>query len=158
MINTENNITIKNLSSCREYISLVSRWLWKQWSKRHGRTLKEIIYRTEHCLTKKSPQTLIAFYKGEPAGTVSLWNADHPYRQDLGPWLSCLFVPKKYRGKKIGQALQTALLKTAEKAGFKEVYLMTDLNDYYEKAGWKFVESGLYTEGRTVKFYKYKLK
>lgn len=150
-------ITVKNLAAYPEYVPLVSRWLHKQWEKRHHRTLKEIIYRTEHNLTKSCPQTLIAFYNGQPAGTVSLWNADHPYRQDLRPWLSCLFVLPKYRGQKIGQALQTALLQTAKKAGFKKIYLMTDLKNYYEKIGWKFIESGLYTEGRTTNFYEHKL-
>lgn len=156
-IKGEGEISTKNLSTCREYVPLVSRWLWKQWAKRHGRTLKEIIYRTEHSLTKRCPQTLIAFYNDKPAGTVSLWTADHPYRQDLSPWLACLFVLPKYRGQGIGQALQAALLKTAKQAGFKKIYLMTELKDYYEKAGWKFMETGLYTEGRTVRFYEYKL-
>lgn len=156
-INKTPAVIIKNLADNKRYIPLVSRWLWKQWSKRHGRTLKEIVYRTEHSLTKKCPQTLIAFYKGQPAGTVSFWNTDHPYRQDLGPWLSCLFVLPKYRSKGIGQALQAALLQTAKKAGFKKVYLMTDLKGYYEKAGWKFLETGLYTEGRITNFYEHKL-
>ena len=119
--------------------------------------MKEIIYRTEHSLTKKCPQTLIAFYNGQATGTVSLWNSDHPYRQDLSPWLSCLFVLPKYRTKRIGQALQSALLETAKKAKFKKVYLMSDLKNYYEKSGWKFIESGLYTEGRTINIYEHKL-
>lgn len=157
MITDNKKIIVKNLSLCPKYIPLVSKWMWKQWAKRHGRTLKEIVYRTEHCLTKKCPQTLIAFCDGRPAGTVSLWNADHPYRQDLSPWLSCLLVLERYRGKGVGQALQAALLATAKKAGFKKVYLMTDLKDYYEKAGWKFIESGLYTEGRITNFYEHKL-
>lgn len=154
---TNSKVTVKKLAACPEYVPLVSKWLWKQWDKRHGRSLKEIIYRTEHCLTKECPQTLIAFYNGQPAGTVSLWNADNPFRQDIRPWLSRLFVSPKYRGQGVGQALQMALLKTAKTAGFKQVYLMTNLENYYEKIGWKFVESGLYTEGRTVNFYEYRL-
>ncbi len=150
-------ITIKNLNSCREYIPLVSKWLWKQWAKRHHQTLKEIIYRTEYFSGKKCPQVLIAFYNNHPAGTVSLLKTDHPYRQDLGPWLSFMFVLPKYRGKRIGQALQKALLETAQKAKFNKVYLMTDLKNYYEKSGWKFIESGLYTEGRITNFYEHKL-
>jgi len=157
IIKNKTKITVKNLAACPKYIPLVSKWLWQQWAKRHNRTLKEIIYRTKHSLTKKCPQTLIAFYNGQPAGTVSLFKTDHPYRQDLGPWLSYLFVPKKYRGQGVGQALQIALLETAKSAGFKYVYLMTDIKGYYEKVGWKFIETGLYTEGRTVSFYKHKL-
>lgn len=150
-------ITVKNLATCREHVPLVSRWLWRQWSKRHGRTLKEIIYRTEHSLTKECPQTLIAFYGDKPAGTVSFWLTDHPYRQDLSPWLSCLLVLKKYRRYGIGQTLQKALLTAAKRAGHKKIYLLTELKGYYEKTGWRFVETSLYTEGRKVSIYEYKL-
>jgi len=150
-------ISIKNLAACREHVPLVSRWLWQQWDKRHERTLREVKYRTEHCLSEKCPQTLIAFYGRQPAGTVSLRAADHPYRQDLGPWLSSLMVLKKYRNLGIGQALQRELLNTAKRVGFKKVYLFTELKNYYEKSGWRFVETSIYTEGRKVGIYEYKL-
>ncbi len=150
-------ITVKDLGTCQEYIPLVSKWLWKQWAHRSGHSLKGIIYRTEHCLTKKCPQTLIAFYNNRPAGTVSLWKADHPYRQDLGPWLSCLFVLPIYRNKGVGRALQATILKKAKLAKFKKIYLIANLKNYYEKSGWKFIENGLYTRGRFVNLYEYKL-
>ena len=154
---TKNKISIKNLADHRRYIPLVSKWLWQQFHKRHGISLKEIIYRTRHCLTKKCPQTLIAFYNGQPAGTVSLWNADYRYRQDLTPWASVLFVLPKYRRRGIGQALQAAVLKTAKQAGYKKIYLMSELKNYYEKTGWRFMEIGPYTEGRKIRLYEHKL-
>ncbi|MFA5023868.1 MAG: GNAT family N-acetyltransferase [Patescibacteria group bacterium] len=150
-------ITIKNLADCPKYIPAVAKLLWQQWDKRHGKTLAEAKYRTKHCLTKKCPQTLVAFYGRQLAGTVSLRGADHPYRQDLGPWLSSLVVSEKYRNCGIGQKLQTELLKTARRAGFKKIYLFTELHNYYEKTNWKFVETCLYTEGRKVSIYEYKL-
>ena len=154
----DKKIIIKNLSNCPSLIPLVSKWMWQEWSKQYGRSLKEIIYRTEHCLTKKCPQTLVALRNNQPVGVVSLWNADYPYRQDLSPWLSTLFVVKKYRGLGIGQLLQLALLKDAKKSGFKKIYLMTELENYYEKTGWKFQETGPYTGGKTIRLYQYKLK
>lgn len=154
---TTKKITVKNLAKCQSFIPLVAKWSWQEWAKRHNRSLKEIIYRTEHSLTKTCPQTLIAFYGPKPVGTVSLWTTNHPYRQDLGPWLSELFVLKKYRNLGIGKLLQAELLQTAKKAGFKKVYLMTTLKNYYEKSGWKFVETAIYTEGRKVNIYEYKL-
>lgn len=150
-------IIVKNLTDYPKLVPLVSKWLWQQFHKRHGISLKEIIYRTKHCLTKKCPQTLIAFYGHKPVGTVSLWNADYRYRQDLTPWLSVLFVLPKYRQKGIGRILQSELLKTAKKAGFKKIYLMTEMKNYYEKTGWRFMEIGPYTEGRKISLYEYKL-
>jgi predicted N-acetyltransferase YhbS len=155
--NLKTKIVVKNLADYQQHIPLVANWLWQEFSKRHGRSLKEVIYRTEHSLTEKCPQTLIAFYGQQPVGTISLWHTDHPYRQDLGPWLSCLFVSKKYRNLGIGQILQQELIKTAKKAGFKKIYLISELKNYYEKTGWKFLETSLYTEGRTISIYQYKL-
>lgn len=150
-------IIVKNLADYPKLVPLVSKWMWRQWSKRHKITLKEVIYRTKHCLGRKIPQTLIAFYSNKPVGTVSLWPNDYAYRKDLTPWLSVLFVLPKYRGLGIGRVLQTALLKTAKKVGFKKIYLMTELKNYYQKTGWRFLEIGPYTEGRKVSLYEYKL-
>ena len=150
-------VIIKNLADYPEHVPLISKWLWQEFGKKHGRTLKETTYRTEHSLTKKCPQVLVAFYGNHPVGTVTLRGSDHPYRPDLSPWLGSLFVLKKYRNLRIGTYLQQALLKTAKKQKFKKIYLITELKNYYGKNGWKFLESSLYTNGKTIDIYKHTL-
>lgn len=148
-------ITIKDLSGRREYIPLVSKWAWKQWSRSKGTSLKEVIYRTEHCLTNKCPRTFIAFYGSKPVGTASLWPTDYRIRLDLSPWFTDLYILPRYRNHGIGQALQVAVLKGAKKNGFKKIYLMTDLKGYYEKIGWRFIGTGPYMKTRKTRVYEY---
>ncbi len=57
-------------------------------------------------------------------------------RQDLCPWLACLYVNEKHRGKEIGAMLLQHGLKETAKKGYENLYLSTDLEGYYEKYGW----------------------
>lgn len=70
-------------------------------------------------------------------GTYALLRNDINSRQDLCPWLACLFVDKEHRGKEIGSLLLNHGLKQAAIKGYKKLYLTSDLEGYYEKYGWK---------------------
>ena len=72
----------------------------------------------------------------QPAGAVLLQRADLMSRQDLWPWLACIYVRPQYRGLHIGAQLQLELCRYAAEHGFGRVYLYTDLINYYEKTGW----------------------
>ncbi|SET64845.1 Acetyltransferase (GNAT) domain-containing protein [Natronincola peptidivorans] len=146
-------IEIKHLKDCREHIDLVIDWLWKEWGndKNYG-NYQSIV---EHSLNKDNlPQTFIAFIDGEPVGTVGLWRCDLISRQDLYPWLACLFVLPKYRGRGIGIELQNFLIQYAESLGYKELFLYTVLNGYYEKIGWEYMGDGFTPKGEKERIYK----
>lgn len=51
-----------------------------------------------------------------------------------------MFVKEEYRGKGYSKILNHAILKEAKKRGFKRIYLKTDLVNYYEKFGAKYLE------------------
>jgi GNAT superfamily N-acetyltransferase len=150
-------ITIKDLADCREYVPLVSKWAWLEWSRGEGISLSKVIYRTEHCLTKKCPRTFIVFYGSKPAGTAALWPTDSRLRLDLSPWLSNLYVLPRYRKLGLGQALQEVVIKAARKSGFKKVYLFTGLKGYYEKTGWHFIGTIPYKKRKTARLYDYQV-
>lgn len=75
-------------------------------------------------------------------------------RQDLYPWLSALFVKEDFRGKKIGQELQHFLIEYCREAGYTELFLYTDICDYYEKTGWIYLGDGVEYSGEYLKIYK----
>lgn len=108
-------------------------------------------------LKDKLPLTFIALLDKKLVGTIGLWRSDLVSRQDLYPWLSALFVKKNFRGKRIGQELQHFLLEYCRKAGFKELFLYTDLYNYYEKTGWKYIEDGVEFSGEHIKIFKKKI-
>ncbi|MBK7968444.1 MAG: GNAT family N-acetyltransferase [Bacteroidetes bacterium] len=87
------------------------------------------------------PEFYIATLAGEIVGCVALITNDLNSRQDLFPWLACLYVDEKYRNRNIAGQLMDRVLTDAAKGGIFKVYLSTDLENFYEKKGWKKMES-----------------
>lgn len=148
-------LEIKHLGDCSEYVELVTNWMWKEWGNKENYKRYETI--VKHSLKKDNlPQTFVAFMGEEPVGTVGLWRCDLMSRQDLYPWLASLYVIPQYRGKGIGTELQKFLIKYSKDLGYDEIFLYTDLDDYYEKTGWKFVDTSVTDSMEEVKIYSMK--
>ena len=60
---------------------------------------------------------------------------------DLTPWYATMYVKKEYRHKEYSKILNNELLKEAKKLGYSKVYLKSDLINYYEKFGAKYIET-----------------
>ncbi|MFC0270906.1 GNAT family N-acetyltransferase [Metabacillus herbersteinensis] len=104
------------------------------------------------CKTKDEiPRFYIALLNEAIIGTYALIRNDLNSRQDLYPWLACLYVDPEHRGKRIGsRLLEHAIQETASK-GFKKLYLTTDLEGYYEKYGWTPFNSSIWSWWRIYK-------
>ena len=76
----------------------------------------------------------------ELLGFISLFKYDGDFRRDLTPWYATIYVKKDYRGKGYSKLLNDAILEEAKKLGYNKVYLKTELVDYYEKFGFKYLE------------------
>ncbi|SDK36539.1 GNAT family N-acetyltransferase [Natronincola ferrireducens] len=150
-------MVIKHLSESKEHMELVINWLWKEWGNEKNYSYYKSI--VESSLDKENlPQTFIALMDDEPVGTVGLWRCDLMSRQDLFPWLACLYVLPEYRGKGIGLALQRFLIKYSGEIGYKEIFLYTELDNYYEKLGWQYIENGITNKNEIEKIYKINTK
>lgn len=73
-------------------------------------------------------------------GFISLFKIDGDERQDLTPWYATMYVSENYRGKGYSKILNDAILKNAKCLGYGKVYLKSDLVNYYEKFGAKYME------------------
>ena len=73
-------------------------------------------------------------------GFISLFKYDGDERHDLSPWYATMFVKKEYRKKGYSKILNDAILIEAKSLGYDKVYLKTDLVNYYEKFGAKYIE------------------
>ena len=153
-------VKILNLADAPEHVEQVSRWLWEEWAKDAGYTLEEVVFRTRHTMLRDTvPQQLVALCGGRAAGTVALWCNDCKTRQDLTPWMAVLYVADEFRGRRIGQALQRASIEAARALGrYDWIYLITELDNYYEKTGWEFVGDAPVGHGHTEKIYRYPLR
>lgn len=81
------------------------------------------------------PIFYIALENESIIGTYALLRNDLISRQDIFPWLACLYVSPGHRGRRIGSRLLKHALEEAEKKGHSKLYLCTDLTGYYEKYG-----------------------
>lgn len=77
---------------------------------------------------------------GEMIGFISLFKTDGDERNDLSPWYATMYVKKNYRGNGYSKILNNALIDKAKEMGYKKVYLKSDLKNYYEKFGARYIE------------------
>ena len=73
-------------------------------------------------------------------GFISIFPEDCDECPELSPWYATMYVKKEYRGHGYSKILNHAILKEARKRAYKELYLKTTLNNYYEKFGAIFVK------------------
>ncbi|ENX63667.1 MULTISPECIES: GNAT family N-acetyltransferase [Acinetobacter] len=86
------------------------------------------------------------------AGTGVIDNDFHECK-DLSPNLCALFVEVAYRKQNIAKQLLDFARVEMKSLGFEKLYLVTDLDDFYEKCGWTFLTTVTEDEGGLIKMY-----
>ena len=74
-------------------------------------------------------------------GFISIVPNDCDECINLTPWYATMYVKKEYRNRGYSKLLNDAVLKEAIKLGYQKVYLKTELDNYYEKFGAKFIKN-----------------
>jgi len=85
--------------------------------------------------------SVLGLVESELIGFISLFKYDGDERKDLTPWYATMYVKKEYRGNGYSKILNNAILKEAKSLGYNKVYLKTNLINYYEKFGAKYIET-----------------
>lgn len=101
--------------------------------------LKEKIQNTLNRL--ENFPTLILLEDKNLVGFVSLFEKDCEDRIDLSPWYATLYIKSKYRGKGISKILTDEIIRETKKRKYEKLYLKTDLNNFYEKYNFKYLEA-----------------
>lgn len=83
---------------------------------------------------------LILLKNNELIGFISIFPNDCDECKNLTPWYSTMYVKREYRGQGYSKILNDAILKESKKRNYKEIFLKTKLNNYYEKFGAKFIK------------------
>lgn len=126
---------------------------WKQWGSEHNYKFYEdcIIH---SCQTEDElPRFYIALMEEKIVGTYALLRNDLNSRQDLYPWLACLYVDPAHRGKELGSQLLQHAIEEITRKGYENLYLSTDLEGYYEKYGWTHGGEVYGPDGGSLKIY-----
>ena len=77
----------------------------------------------------------------ELIGFISLFRYEDDVNEDVTPWYATIYVKKEYRGKGYSKILNDAILNEAKKKGYNRIYLKSNLVNYYEKFGAKYIKT-----------------
>lgn len=87
---------------------------------------------------EKLPQAYILKENGENIGSFLILEYELK-GSTLSPWLACVVISKKHRGKGYGKILLEQIKNTIE-SNFNSIYLTTELVGFYEKIGFDLIE------------------
>lgn len=140
-------LKIFNIKDKQEYIKEVAILTQNEWGKKHL-SEKEFNIKINNKITKiknnlDNPKycKLILVDNLTLIGFISIFEHDRDDRPDLFPWYATMFVKEEFRGNGYSKILNKAILEEAKKRGFKKIYLKTELSNYYEKFGAKYMEN-----------------
>ena len=74
-------------------------------------------------------------------GFISLFKYDGYEMKNLTPWYATMYVKEEYRNKGYSKILNDAILNEAKKKGYNRIYLKSNLVNYYEKFGAKYIKT-----------------
>ncbi|NLP49405.1 GNAT family N-acetyltransferase [Bacillus sp. RO1] len=129
---------------------------WQQWGSEENFKFYEDAILQSATTSSDIPRFYVAVEDGEIIGTYAILRNDINSRQDLCPWLACLYVAEEQRGKGIGAKLLEHGLRVAAEKGYENMYLTTDLVNYYERYGWKNNGIVYGPDGGSIKLYEKK--
>lgn len=134
-----------NIKDKQEYIKEVSILTEREWGKYNSleefnEKVSKKIQKIRSNLDNKFYCKLILLDNDNLVGFISIFPTDGDEREDLTPWYATMYVKEEYRGNGYSKLLNDAILKEARSRGFKKIYLKSDLNNYYEKFGAKYME------------------
>lgn len=131
-------------------------YFWKNWGSESNfnfyKNCIENSFSENGCL----PKFYLMLNNEEIVGCYALLTNDIISRQDLMPWFACLYVEENYRNQGLAERLLKHSLNESQKLGFDTIYLSTELNDFYEKKGWKYHSNGFGVFGDEMKIYSTK--
>lgn len=127
---------------------------WKQWGNENNYKFYQDCILHSCQTVDEIPRFYIALLNESIIGTYALIRNDLNSRQDLFPWLACLYVEPDHRGKSMGSHLLEHAIQETYKKGYKNLYLTTDLEGYYEKYGWTHITKAYGVSGGSIKVYK----
>lgn len=108
-------------------------YFWKEWGSRSNRNFYLDCIRNSGV---DIPAFFLCLSGNEIFGSVALLRNDLVSRQDLHPWLACLYVEERYRRQGIAALLMDHAISYIRNRGYPAVYLTTDLPGFYERKGW----------------------
>ena len=137
------NLNIFNIKDKLEYLEEVISLEHDEWANDYldnrDERIKNKIAKVKKLLGDNDFCKLILLDGDKLVGFISLFAHDCDKYPNLTPWYATMYVKKEYRRLGYSKILNESILKEAKNRGFRCVYLKTNLNNYYEKFGAKYM-------------------
>ncbi len=139
-------LEIYNIKDKLEFIEEVATLTQREWGEKNldedefKIRVQRSINRIKNNLNNQYYCKLILLKDDVLVGFISIFETDGDERTDLKPWYATMYVKKEFRGNGYSKMLNDAILNEARIRGFDRLYLKSDLVNYYEKFGAKYIE------------------
>lgn len=146
-IDKNSHLSIYNLKEKQEFIKEIAILTQNEWGKPNlleeelETKINNKIAKIKRNLDNPKYCKLILVDNSTLIGFISIFEHDADERLDLSPWYATMYVKKEFRGNGYSKLLNDAILKEAKSRGYKRIYLKTELYNYYEKFGAKYLEN-----------------
>ena len=123
-----------------ELLDDVMDMIYDEWGKDFSSPKEEKLNKLKQPILKSEnfPQVYLLKENEKNIGSFSI--LEHELKgSDLSPWLACVIINKRYRGKGYGRILLEHIKHTIEE-NFAEIYLTTEHVGFYEKIGFKLMK------------------
>lgn len=102
-------------------------------------------------------RVIVALNGNEIAGYCTAAKKDCIPDVPYTPYIGYLFVDEKYRGHRLSQKLISYAMSYLKSLGFRQVFLVSDHENLYEKYGFKVIDKKPAPWGEIEKIYMYDL-
>lgn len=138
-------VEVYNLLNKLEFLEEVAILEYEEWADnkekdKENRIVKKI-EKIKSNLKNDDFCKLILLSNDRLIGFISIVPNDCDECINLTPWYATMYVKKEYRRKGYSKILNNAILEESRRRNCKEIFLKTDLNNYYEKFGAKFIKN-----------------
>ncbi len=145
---------IHELSDIPDKLEEAINFFWKCWGNDSNHNFYDDCIRNSLDEETAIPKFYIGVESDEIVASYALITNDLISRQDLMPWFACLFVTEPYRKRGYAELLLNHGLDQAKLKGYDNLYLSTDLINFYERKGWTEFGKGFGFSGDEIKIYK----
>lgn len=140
-------LKIYNIKDKLEYIKEIAILTQEEWGEKGLSTdefdnkVNKKIEKIKSNLDNKLYCKLVLLDDDKLVGFISMFPYDGEERKELTPWYATMYVKKEYRKNGYSKILNDAILKEAKNRGFSKIYLKSELKNYYEKFGAKYIDT-----------------
>lgn len=147
---------IIELSEQPELLDKAVNYFWESWGNESNYDFYKDCIVHSLLSSDQLPKFFLVLDNEEIVASYALLTNDIISRQDLLPWFACLFVNDSHRNQGIASRLLDHSRSEAKKLGYENLYLSTDLENFYEKKNWQFFATGYSIDGTPFKIYSIK--